>query len=290
VIDCGAPHGGLFGPYCPDCNKKSQNPANGIPPNPGLPDEEDEPLPNLDDPAPMQVPQLPWWLLWLEGIFADRSIMTNPQRFVLEAIDPVTECVAFDAVFEVKKPQELCTHLQIAAGDFDPHADYELDESDVGHITGFFKVEFDPGAFRVNMRSWRPSDELPYKIHTNRELYLMLKGTKPLAAFVDEYPPNPECEVIPERCFEPYVRSGRFLKHEHIYSEFDATGKELKFRRVLYALPEEKWRIPAYILLWKTAEKSGWNEGFERMEGSLLGYEDWQNDAHMEMRRRVGRG
>jgi hypothetical protein len=44
--------------------------------------------------------------------------------------------------------------------------------------------------------------------------------------------------------------------------------------------------MDAYLLLWKTAEKSGWNAGFERMEGSLLGYEDWQNDAHMELIRR----
>jgi hypothetical protein len=216
--------------------------------------------------------------------------MADPQRFVLEAIDRVTECVAFDAVFEVEELRELCAHLQIAASDFDPLAEYELDESDVGRITKFFKVEFDPGTFHVNMRSWRPSDELPYKIHTNRELYLMLKGAKPLAAFVDQYPSNPECEVIPERLFEPYVRSGRFLKHEHIYSESSAKGKELKFRRVLYALPEEQWRIPAYLLVWKTAGKIGWNEAFERMEGSLLGYEDWQNDAHMQMSRRVGRG
>jgi hypothetical protein len=56
---------------------------------------------------------------------------------------------------------------------------------------------------------------------------------------------------------------------------------------VLYALPREAWRIEAYLLLWKTAEKSGWNAGFERMEGSLLGYEDWQNDYHMERRFRA---
>jgi hypothetical protein len=31
---------------------------------------------------------------------------------------------------------------------------------------------------------------------------------------------------------------------------------------VLYALPSEQWRIDAYLLLWKTAKKLGWNEGF----------------------------
>jgi hypothetical protein len=50
----------------------------------------------------------------------------------------------------------------------------------------------------------------------------------------------------------------------------------------ILALPGEQWRIDAYLLLWKAAEKSGWNEGFERLEGTLLGYEDWQNDYHIE--------
>jgi len=31
---CGAPHGGLCGDYCPDCDKKSSDPQNNIPPNP----------------------------------------------------------------------------------------------------------------------------------------------------------------------------------------------------------------------------------------------------------------
>ena len=40
-----------------------------------------------------------------------------------------------------------------------------------------------------------------------------------------------------------------------------------------------EWRIDAYLLLHQTAIKTGWREGFERMEGSFLGYKEWQNDA-----------
>jgi hypothetical protein len=36
------------------------------------------------------------------------------------------------------------------------------------------------------------------------------------------------------------------------------------------------------ILLLDTAAQTGWNEGFTRMEGSLLGYEAWQNDIFIE--------
>lgn len=34
VKGCGAPHGGRTGTYCPECDGKSRNPVNGIPPNP----------------------------------------------------------------------------------------------------------------------------------------------------------------------------------------------------------------------------------------------------------------
>jgi hypothetical protein len=94
---------------------------------------------------------------------------------------------------------------------------------------------------------------------------------------------------IPEREFEPHVASGLIVKREVIEPPAaDARpikGQRRGSRRVLYALRGEEWRINAYLLLQKTASKSGWNEGFERMEGSLLGYEDWQNDFHIDEQR-----
>ena len=119
----------------------------------------------------------------------------------------------------------------------------------------------------------------PYLIHTNRELAMMLEGKKPLAAFCDVHPKNHDAEVIPEQDFAPYVKTGTFIKREHI-----TAGSPHGTRRVLYALPNEEWRINAYLLLWETAEKVGWNEGFERMEGRLLGYDEWQNDFHIDNR------
>jgi hypothetical protein len=209
---------------------------------------------------------------------------TNQNRFVLKAIDPQTECVAFDAAFEVADVRELPALLGLSAGDFDPRLEYELDRSDIDRIKRHFNVEFEPGELRVALRPWVLIDALPYKVHTNRELVMMLAGMKPLAAFVSES--NADDEFIPERMFDPYVKSGRFLKHEHVESRVGRGGREFKLRRVLYAQPDQQWRIPAYLLLWKTSAKSGWNEGFERMEGSLLGYEDWQNDAYIELTRR----
>ena len=51
---------------------------------------------------------------------------------------------------------------------------------------------------------------------------------------------------------------------------------------VLYALPHQRWRIEAMLYLLDAGAKSGWSEGMERLQGMLLGYENWQNDIFIE--------
>ncbi len=135
--------------------------------------------------------------------------------------------------------------------------------------------------------------DLPYAVHTGRELAMMLAGTKPLAAFVDEYPSFHGGDVIPERDFEPHVASGRLIKREQIFLPAAnapiVKGQRIGLRRVLYAQPSEEWRIDAYLRLWASADTSGWSEELERQEGTLLGYEDWQVDWHIPHRFRSGR-
>jgi hypothetical protein len=130
------------------------------------------------------------------------------------------------------------------------------------------------------------SDTLPYELHTNRELEFMLERGKPLAAFCDAYPADPDEEIIPEQAFAPYVANGTFEKRELVEL---LTGPPPPgsphirgTRRVLYARPRDAWRIDAYIMMWAAAASGGWSEGFERLEGSLLGYDEWQIDAHLE--------
>jgi len=51
---------------------------------------------------------------------------------------------------------------------------------------------------------------------------------------------------------------------------------------VFYARPTEEWRIDVFIAMLSVAAKTGWSEGLERLEGKLLGYEDWQTDIYLE--------
>jgi hypothetical protein len=123
---------------------------------------------------------------------------------------------------------------------------------------------------------------LPYRVHTNLELGLMLRGTKPFAMFAVEYDRTPECLRRYLRMFDRHVESGRFIRREHILA-----GAGHGFRYIFYALPAEEWRVERMISL---KESSGpWTADHEREEGRLLGYEDWMNDIWLDRYRAEAR-
>ena len=130
------------------------------------------------------------------------------------------------------------------------------------------------------------SDPLSYEIHTNRELELMLERGKPLAHFSDAYPGEPDEATFPEQAFACYVESGRFVRRELVEPLREPPPNDHPhvrgIRHLFYARASEEWRIDAYIMMMAAAAKAGWSEGFERLEGSLLGYEEWQTDMHLE--------
>lgn len=114
---------------------------------------------------------------------------------------------------------------------------------------------------------------LPYLVHTNRELGLMLRGEKPLARFARELSaPVPVLERY-FRMFDRHVAEGRFVKRTVM------PYPKAPFQSVYYALPGEEWRIDAMIEL---LSGDGWTLADERREGELLGYSDWQNNIWIE--------
>ena len=127
--------------------------------------------------------------------------------------------------------------------------------------------------------------EPAYEIHTNRELEFMLTRGKPLAHFCDAYPPLPLEDVIPRKAFAPYVLSGNFERLIFVAPLIEPApvgAPHIKGTiHFLYSIPSESWRIDAYIAMLSEAARAGWSEHFERLQGTLLGYLDWQNDAHI---------
>jgi len=162
-----------------------------------------------------------------------------------------------------------------------------LDERELDWLNKAFGLGVLPDEFYVAIESWQDFDDSPYEVHTRRELRLMQAGTKPMAVFSDVYPADANPWIFPEDVFDPHVRSGRIVQREYIeLCEPQLPAPFRGMRVLIYALAHEAWRIDAYIMMRSTASRSGWNEGFERLEGALLGYEEWQTDEHL---RRIGR-
>jgi hypothetical protein len=109
--------------------------------------------------------------------------------------------------------------------------------------------------------------------HEGRELELMLSGTKPLAMFVEPIPR--EVAYFPETDFDARVTEGRLIKHESIDTIRHANGVTAQVRRVLYATPQEEWRIKAVLLIEDLYQSllPGWRPDLDRAIGLLLGYD-----------------
>jgi hypothetical protein len=119
---------------------------------------------------------------------------------------------------------------------------------------------------------------LPYLVHTNRELGLMLRGVKPLALFsyTDGY--EADCVLRYLRMFDRHVATGRFSKRETKRPFQKMPGHY--HHSFLYTLPSEEWRATAMLDL--LATPGAWSNERERQYGSLLGYEEWQNDVWLD--------
>ncbi len=117
---------------------------------------------------------------------------------------------------------------------------------------------------------------LPYIVHTNMELGLMLRGQKPLACFVEDYSRSPDCVIRYLRMFDRHVEAGRLVKHEKPLPN----ALDMDVRYILYSLPGEEWRIDKMLEL--RNRPGPWTADREREFGTLLGYEEWMNDIWLE--------
>ncbi len=122
---------------------------------------------------------------------------------------------------------------------------------------------------------------LPYKVHTNSELGLMLKGVKPLAVFSDAYEGFPDCLERYLRCFDRCVERDLITRQEYVELISLPHLPEVRgIHRIYYTLPGQEWRVDAMIELMN--REGPWSPTREREHGTLLGYEGWQNDVWAE--------
>jgi len=210
---------------------------------------------------------------------------SKPRRFILQAIHPDYGCTAFETMFVVEKLEELRGLLgPDAESDPDLEHFYTLESNEIAAINQRFDVGFDPLGRTTCLYKWTERRSVPYLIHTGYELLLMLEGRKQFARMYLEYPPMRHHD---EECFDRYVAQGLLYKVVEL-EKFDQPirsndGRLMEgIRTAYYTRKGEEWRIQAWQLIKAASRKTGWNDTFERLEGMLFGYEDWQNDWWIE--------
>lgn len=77
--------------------------------------------------------------------------------------------------------------------------------------------------------------------HNDRELELMLAGTKPMAMFSDAVHVS---DYFPEADFAPHVESGKIIRVEEIIPR-----PPYEMRYLFFALPGEEWRIEEALVM-----------------------------------------
>jgi hypothetical protein len=217
------------------------------------------------------------------------TLETRDTLFVLQGFDAVTDTVCAEWRVRIGDVDQLRALLAPeSATDPALNCRYSgLSELIMRKIGALCIPPIVPDAILTGLsRPHLAFDVIPYLIHTNFELPLMLDGRKPLAVFGDVYPSDWFDELLAP--FEPFVASGQILRRI-----IDTPAPALKqqhpdldgMRDVLFALPDQAWRIDAYVkdILNRTRD---WDDDLERRQGALLGYEDWQNDWWIEQRSR----
>jgi hypothetical protein len=214
-------------------------------------------------------------------------------RFVLEALDPNLGCPVLEMMLRITELETLRTILgEDAADDAELQAVYTLGSAELRAIADQYGVKFEPDGRECRLARAHSIRDVPYLVHTGYELFLMLEGVKPFAKFTVEYPTKAD-EFPEEALFEPHVRCGTLIKRVMADEPFEkaitvSSGRIFEgVRQVFYARQGEEWRIDANNLLWRQLAHGPWNDTLERLEGSLLGYTDAQNDWWIARRRRI---
>lgn len=112
-------------------------------------------------------------------------------------------------------------------------------------------------------------EELSYRLHTNRELSMMLSGDKPFSVFYKHYAEN--IDVYNGQKFEKFgdVISSAFRRIAN-------TEYYFKF------LNGEGWRVDAYCTVQRVRSYLGNSSYLEAVEGELLGYSPKQNMEYVK--------
>jgi hypothetical protein len=202
-----------------------------------------------------------------------------PTHFILEAFDPDLLYPWLAQRFAASDPKLLRRILRLSdAEDQNLENHYCLTSQETDELCAAFSFNFCHGEREVVLFRERPkhfASTVPYLLHGGYELALMIHNRKPFA-FVYYDSDYEESRRYKAR-FDHFISQGLLYSENEIEIVDDETGRQTG--RIFYARKGEEWRIPAYKFMLENLKPR--DNGFEireRLEGTLLGYEQWQND------------
>lgn len=205
----------------------------------------------------------------------------NKREFYIQVVDTESYLAIEERHIGRFTIKEMADRLGCDVNIFGEKGDLPWEYDLTGKANTLFGVAAGSDNTDIMMVSWSESDGLPYRTHGGREFLLMKEKAKPLSVFTSTIPNYSGAIQMPERLFDGMVEAGHLVKNKYCEAIHDnpvVSGIEV----LMYALPSEEWRINAYALLRSVARKMGWSKELTRLEGSLLGYSEWQNDAFLE--------
>ncbi|AZO53314.1 hypothetical protein EJ077_07170 [Mesorhizobium sp. M8A.F.Ca.ET.057.01.1.1] len=94
------------------------------------------------------------------------------------------------------------------------------------------------------------NEPYPYLVHTNRELEMMLAGSKPFAVFAHERVDGFEkSDALANQDFATYVANGTVSEHIRSFTRHLPDGSSLDIDYYFYSRRGEEWRVEAFLLL-----------------------------------------
>lgn len=191
-------------------------------------------------------------------------------EYILAVYEETKFFLDFQHTISIEDTAEFLSAIDIAI--IEEGREYEISALHIQYINTRFNLNIANDQV-INIRHKMAYDNLPYQLHNNKELELMLAGKKPLSVF-ESLDPTCEQKIFPEVVFDQYVAALQLFKKV----QFIAPGQRI----VLYATDGNQWRMDAYVFLMDAARGEKWTASFELLQGLLLGYSKAETEIYIQ--------
>ncbi|MBX2855173.1 MAG: hypothetical protein KTR21_09305 [Rhodobacteraceae bacterium] len=193
-------------------------------------------------------------------------------------LDQKYKCEIFEFYIALASIVKIIPSLQECIENGKLIDEYEISKSEVNILKKEFNItEMDESSIAY-IRPLCEHDRLSYKVHTGRELWLMIEGEKPMAYFSRH-----ESEDFSQFCQQPFFE---YVSAQKIhYDTFTIAMEKGNLVYDVFYKSGEAWRVKTLEILKNILFNGVWSSEMLYIEGTLAGYSE---DENMEFLRFEG--